>query len=149
MEQNERTLVCAAVPLQKIPRPCSAPSPLPRPRTATGNVLPADNYLGPAMGKTTVYDNLKKLQYDLFRAEEKAKYVEAVKTDMDRKHRIYVENVMRVKGAHHPATKLCPLIGAFWFAAHCLWRLTIRAAACHVSNHAPACDVWDRVLQVS
>lgn len=92
-------ILCAAVPLQKIPRPCSAPSPQPRPPSGTtGNVLPADNYLGPAMGKMTVYDNLKKLQYDLFRAEEKAKHVEAVKADMDRKHRIYVDNVMRVKG---------------------------------------------------
>lgn len=62
-------------------------------------MLPPDNFLGPSMGKMTVYDNLKKLQYDLFRAEEKAKHVEAVKADMDRKHRIYVDNVMRVKGA--------------------------------------------------
>jgi hypothetical protein len=89
---------CAAVPLQKLPRPCSAPSPQPRPPTATGNLLPADNCLGPAAGKVTVYDNLKKLQYDLFRAEEKAKQVEAVKIDLQRKHRIYVDDVQRVKG---------------------------------------------------
>lgn len=101
-------IVSAAVPLNKIPRPVSAPSPQPRPPTASGNVLPPDSYLGPAMGKMTVYDNLKKLQYDLFRAEEKAKHVEAVKADMDRKHRIYVDNVMRVKGQLHTAPEPRP-----------------------------------------
>jgi hypothetical protein len=61
-------------------------------------VLPPDNFLGPASGKMTVYENLKKLSYDLTRAEERARHTQAVQDDMARKHRIYAENVQRVRG---------------------------------------------------
>lgn len=44
------------------------------------------------------YENLKRLKYDLGRAQERARHVEAVKLDLERKHRIYKENVSRVKG---------------------------------------------------
>ena len=47
----------------------------------------------------TVYENLKKLNYDLVRAEERSKHAAAVRQDMERKQRIYEENVRRVKGA--------------------------------------------------
>jgi hypothetical protein len=87
------------VPIGKMARPCTAPSPRPRPPRAEGSgVLPPDNYLGPAAGKMTVYENLKRLQYDLVRAEEKARQVEAVKEDLTRKHRIYVDGAARIKG---------------------------------------------------
>jgi hypothetical protein len=46
----------------------------------------------------TVYENLKRLSYDLNRAEERARHTQAVKDDIARKHRIYAENVQRVKG---------------------------------------------------
>jgi hypothetical protein len=83
-----------------MPRPATAPSPLHRPpaRTHTA-ILPPDNYLGPATGKVTVHENLKKLKYDLFRAEERCKHAQAVKEDMARKHRIYEDSVCRVRGA--------------------------------------------------
>ena len=87
--------------ISKVTRPASAPSPVLRqPAQHAPETLPPDNYLGPAAGKMTVYENLKKLQYDLFRAEERSKHAEAVQKDMERKHRIYADNVRRVKGAH-------------------------------------------------
>lgn len=91
---------CAGAPFSKMPRPASAPSPAARrPTGRAGGVLPPDQFLGPTAGKQTVYETVKKLNYDLFRAEERSKHVEAVKEEMTRKHRIYEENVQRVKGA--------------------------------------------------
>ena len=88
------------VSVGKMPRPASAPSPAHRrPAAASAAVRPGDAYLGPAAGKMTVYENLRKLNYDLVRAEERSKHADAVRADMARKQRIYEENVLRVKGA--------------------------------------------------
>jgi hypothetical protein len=84
--------------IDKLPRPHSAPSPVPRPPANDNGVLPHDAYLGPAAGKVTVYESLKRLNYDLGRAEERARHAEAVKQDMERKAKLYAENVRRVKG---------------------------------------------------
>ena len=87
--------------LHMLPRPPSAPSPLPRrPASAGAGVRPGDAYLGPSAGKMTVYENLKKLNYDLFRSEEKAKHAQSIAKDMSQKQRIYEDAVLRVKGAY-------------------------------------------------
>eukprot|EP00892_Ulva_mutabilis_P005760 jgi/Ulvmu1/3556/UM166_0010.1 len=110
--QSERSLSPAArqglskaTPMQKLPRPSSAPSPLPR-RPTSGRTLPPDNFLGPVAGKQTVYESLKRLKYDLGRAQERARHVEAVKLDLERKHNIYQESVSRVKGELTALTKM-------------------------------------------
>ena len=90
-------------------------------RPAAGGVLPPDNYLGPSAGKQTVYETVKKLNYDLFRAEERSKHAQAVKDDMARKHRIYEENVQRVKGSPPSAARnWCPHLCAAGQKRACL-----------------------------
>lgn len=70
--------------------------------------LPVPEHAAPEQQAWCRYESLKRLKYDLGRAQERARHVEAVKLDLEQKHRIYKENVARVQGMYKHALELGP-----------------------------------------
>ncbi|KAG2490066.1 hypothetical protein HYH03_011531 [Edaphochlamys debaryana] len=69
-----------------------------RPASASRSVIPPDNYLGPALGKVTVYEQRARLLFDLDRAQARAEQHRALAEQLQHNANLSKEEVAHIRG---------------------------------------------------
>jgi hypothetical protein len=80
------------------PGPSRVGEALRQPSSASPHLIPPEPYLGPALGKTTVYEQRAKLLHGLDKANQKVAQHEAVIEQLQHMKKLRAEEVDRLKG---------------------------------------------------